>query len=156
MAVADEGPSTDIRWQHTVQIESEDGAASEYRFALHVPAHAPVENVEELVADLYVDPQLPDPRKVWHQNTKPLQYWVRAHLVRLVKGWHSETRLAEHLADDSSLALDLGFRDGEDGRYARPDPPGQPQLWTIWEETLPGSFQDGPRGDRRGTGRSGP
>jgi IS4 transposase len=142
MAVAGEGPSTDIRWQHTVQIETEDGAASEYCFALHVPAHAPVENVEELVGDLYVDSQLPDPRKGWHQNTKPLQYWVRAHLVRLVKGWHSETRLADHLADDSLLALDLGFRNSENSQHARPDPPSQPQLWTIWEETLPGSFQD--------------
>ncbi|MFU8869050.1 transposase [Natronococcus sp.] len=85
--------------------------------------------------DEYED--FPDDRADWHRNFTPLLPWIRAHVLRLVKGWRSK-KLSGFLRENPNLALKYGFRKSGDGlgRYTA-DAPKQSRLWEMWHKEFP-------------------
>lgn len=61
----------------------------------------------------------------WHSKREP-QALLRAHLLRIVKGWGGETALVNYLDNEQSLVKELGF---ENGRASKST------LWRVWNES---------------------
>lgn len=60
----------------------------------------------------------------WHYREPP-EPLLRAHLLRIVKGWSGETALKDYLDDNSELVGDLGFTDRT---------PSKTTLWRVWNQ----------------------
>lgn len=60
----------------------------------------------------------------WHYN-QPAEPLLRAHLLRIVKGWSGETALKDYLDDNHELVGELGFTDGT---------PSKTTLWRVWNK----------------------
>ena len=105
----------------------------------------PTATLDELAAEIEVglhpdngDPSaempIPDDRASWHRNYTPLEPWMRAHVLRLARGWRSK-RLATCFERHPEIARRMGFRGGDDGlgRFTA-TPPKQSRLWEMWHE----------------------
>ena len=69
-------------------------------------------DVEELVAEMRLEYFEWDEHvdvALWHHNTKGIERWVKAHLLREIKGWNGESQLVDHLEKKPFLASRLGF-----------------------------------------------
>lgn len=60
----------------------------------------------------------------WHYKEHP-EPLLRAHLLRIVKGWSGETALVDYLNDNPDLVAALGFADG---------PASKSTLWRVWNQ----------------------
>jgi len=88
-------------------------------------------DVDELVAEMrldYFDWSDHVDVALWHRNTKGVERWVKAHILREIKGWDGESQLVEYLERKPFLASRLGF-------YGVPN---QSDLWK-WRH---GKFSD--------------
>jgi len=86
------------------------------------PAH---NNLEEALCHLPLDPwKFGYDITEWHDKREP-QALLRAHLLRIVKGWGGETALIDYLDDNPELVKALGF---EDGRASKST------LWRVWND----------------------
>lgn len=86
-------------------------------------SHEAHDDLEEAICALPLEPaKFGYTIAEWHAK-KPPEAMLKAHLLRLVKGWEGETALHDHLAENPSLAEALGF-DSD-------DIPSQPALWRV-------------------------
>jgi IS4 transposase len=96
------------------------------RFSLHYVGSARDNpTIGALIADLSIDPKLPDSRATWHRNYIPLAPWVRAHVLK--------------------QAMEYGFvgvDPPEQPETARPMPPAQSRLWEMWHEEFSDELRD--------------
>jgi hypothetical protein len=60
----------------------------------------------------------------WHFKQPPASL-LKAHLLRIVKGWGGETALHDYLDDNPELVAELGFGDGLASKTT---------LWRVWNE----------------------
>ncbi|MFC4541683.1 transposase [Halosolutus amylolyticus] len=60
----------------------------------------------------------------WHFKQPPASL-LKAHLLRIVKGWGGETALHNYLDDNPELVAELGFEDGLASKTT---------LWRVWNE----------------------
>ncbi|ADD07117.1 ISH7-type transposase NmgIRS28 [Natrialba magadii ATCC 43099] len=60
----------------------------------------------------------------WHFKQPPASL-LKAHLLRIVKGWGGETALHDYLDDNPELVAELGFEDGLASKTT---------LWRVWNE----------------------
>jgi len=67
-----------------------------------------------------------------HHNTKPPEAMLKAHLIRIIKGWGSETKLLEYLNKKPFLTAGLGFAEA----------PTQSTLWKAWNKRLDDGHQE--------------
>lgn len=88
-------------------------------------AHPEHNDVEEAISCLALDPasfgyDITD----WHfkQPPEPL---LKAHLLRIVKGWGGETALLNYLSEEPGLVEAIGFDDGLASKST---------LWRVWNE----------------------
>lgn len=89
-------------------------------------AHPKHNDVEEAICHVPLDPwQFGYDITDWHSKREP-QALLRAHLLRIVKGWGGETALIDYLDDEPSLVSELGF---ENGRASKST------LWRVWNES---------------------
>lgn len=98
-----------------------DAAAFTEEWFTH-PEHT---DVEEVICHLPLDPwkfgyEITD----WHSKRKP-RALLRAHLLRIVKGWGGETALVNYLDDEPELVAALGFEDGLASKST---------LWRVWND----------------------
>lgn len=68
----------------------------------------------------------------WHGKQHPPDAMLKAHLIRLVKGWGGETALVEYFDDNPDLPIRLGFDNA----------PSQAALWKAWNKRLSEAHQD--------------
>jgi len=68
----------------------------------------------------------------WHRNATDPEPLLRAHVLRLVKGWKNETALKTHLRRNPMLVGQLGFD----------SIPSQSTLWKAWNERLSERHQE--------------
>ncbi len=137
----DSEPAFNLRWGSLYDLGSHSADASHdgcFRFSLRYVGSANDDpTIETLIADLSIDPELPDSRATWHRNFTPLAPWIRAHVLKQAMGWNGEKQLAEHFETNPELTVEYGFVDsnsiGESERM-QPQPPTQPRLWEMWHE----------------------
>ena len=60
----------------------------------------------------------------WHFKQPPAPL-LKAHLLRIVKGWGGKTALHDYLDDNPELIVELGFEDGLASKTT---------LWRVWNE----------------------
>lgn len=76
-------PAFDLHWDALYDL-SNHSADGRFRFSLHyVGAAKDDPTIGALIADLSIDPELPDSRATWHRNYTPLAPWIRAHVLKL-------------------------------------------------------------------------
>ncbi len=96
----DSEPAFNLRWGSLYDLGSHSADASHagcFRFSLRYVGSANDDpTIETLIADLSIDPELPDSRATWHRNFTPLTPWIRAHVLKQAMGWNGEKQLAEH------------------------------------------------------------
>lgn len=68
----------------------------------------------------------------WHGKQHPPDAMLKAHLVRLVKGWGGETALLDYFDEKPELPIQLGFDTA----------PSQSALWRAWHKRLSDDHQD--------------
>lgn len=127
-----------LDWSYTVHLEP---GPVEFSFKRAV-RDTDNPDVESFVTYLSWTGQIPDDRAEWHRNYTPLDRWVKAHILRLIRDdTHSD--LAAYLQKNPLTATKLGFYD--DGASAieeyddspdNPGPPGYSQLYDIWNDTF--------------------
>lgn len=129
---ADERPDREIRRPDPCIIFSTEGLPEEPSLA-------------DLVANAGLaikDDLIPDQRAGWHRNTIGTRAWLRAHVLRLAKGWRSK-RLADYFAEHSQRAVEYGFHEKGDGlaRFSA-SPPSQSRLWEVYNEAFTESVRE--------------
>ena len=139
----DSEPAFNLQWNSLYDLsdrsidETHDG---QVRFSLRYTGTATDDpTIKILIADLSIDPDLPDSRATWHRNYTPLAPWIRAHVLKLAMGWNGEKQLADHLEANPELTRAYGFIDTfltEESERIQPQPPTQSRLWEIWNEEL--------------------
>ncbi|WP_254536389.1 transposase [Halomarina litorea] len=92
--------------------------------------------LDDLIGELVFNDALPDNRAQWHHNTGPLEPILRAHNLRIARGWR-ERRLAEFLETNPEVAVQYGFVEQADDGTLQPNPMKQSRLWELWNESLP-------------------
>lgn len=89
-------------------------------------AHPDHNNVEEALCHLPLDSwKFGYDITEWHDKREP-QALLKAHLLRLVKGWGGETALIDYLDDNPELVKALGFDNGRASKST---------LWRVWNES---------------------
>lgn len=137
----DSEPAFNLQWNSLYDLsdrsidETHDG---QVRFSLRYTGTATDDpTIKILIADLSIDPDLPDSRATWHRNYTPLAPWIRAHVLKLAMGWNGEKQLADHFKKHPELAATYGFV-GDDliaqSETVRPNPPAQSRLWEMWHK----------------------
>lgn len=94
------------------------------------------DSVEDLVAALEFNSEIPDTRAKWHYNYTGLPSLLRAHILREVMGWR-ETRLERYFQQHPEMALQYGFFETTDTDVIQPAPPKQSRLWELWTDSFP-------------------
>jgi len=89
-------------------------------------SHSDHTDLEEAICHVPLDPwgfgyDITD----WHTKREP-QALLRAHLLRIVKGWPGETALVDYLDGEPGLVADLGFENGLASKST---------LWRVWNES---------------------
>lgn len=89
-------------------------------------SHSDHTDLEEAICHVPLDPwgfgyDITD----WHTKREP-KALLRAHLLRIVKGWPGETALVDYLDAEPELVADLGFENGL---------PSKSTLWRVWNES---------------------
>jgi len=88
-------------------------------------AHSDHNDLEEALCHLPLDPwKFGYDITEWHDKREP-QALLRAHLLRIVKGWGGETALIDYLEDELILVNALGFEDGLASKST---------LWRVWND----------------------
>jgi IS4 transposase len=118
-------------WPHTAGRDTVDGdpwplawdAAAFIEIWFDQPEHT---DVEEALCHLPLNPRefgydITD----WHSKREP-QALLRAHLLRIVKGWGGETALLDYLNDEPALVNAMGFEDGLASKST---------LWRVWNDS---------------------
>ena len=89
-------------------------------------AHSEHNNLEEAICYLPLNPwKFGYDITTWHDKKEP-QALLRAHLLRIVKGWSGETNLVEYLDDEPEIVKSLGFDDGCASKST---------LWRVWNDS---------------------
>ncbi|MFC6977299.1 transposase [Halomicroarcula sp. GCM10025709] len=89
-------------------------------------AHSEHNDLEEAICYLPLNPwKFGYDITTWHDKKEP-QALLRAHLLRIVKGWSGETNLIEYLEDEPELVESLGFEDGCASKST---------LWRVWNDS---------------------
>lgn len=130
-------PTFGIQWTSFYDL-SNDSADDRFQFSLRYAGAATDDPIiEALIADLSIDPELPDSRSTWHRNYPPLASWIRAHVLKQAVGWNGEKQLADHFEANPELTIAYGFSatsPTEESERMQPQPPTQSRLWEIWHE----------------------
>lgn len=137
-------PAFDLRWDSSYDL-SNHFADGRFRFSLrYVGAATDDPTVEDLIASLSVDPNLPDARATWHRNYTPLTPWIRAHVLKQAMGWNGEKQLADHFEEHPKLTVKYGFvgDDPTEPQTVRSDPPTQSRLWEMFHEEFGDDLRD--------------
>ncbi|WP_202613828.1 hypothetical protein [Halostella pelagica] len=88
-------------------------------------AHLDHNDLEEALCNLPLDPwKFGYDITEWHDKREP-QALLRAHLLRIVKGWGGETALTDYLNDNPELVDALGFDNGRASKST---------LWRVWND----------------------
>lgn len=75
-------PTFGIQWTSFYDL-SNDSADDRFQFSLRYAGAATDDpTIEALIANLAIDPELPDSRSTWHRNSTPLASWIRAHVLK--------------------------------------------------------------------------
>jgi len=92
-------------------------------------AHQEHTDVEEAICHVPLDPwKFGYDITEWYIKKQP-EALLRAHLLRIVKGWGGEQALVDYLDDEPELVELLGFRnDSEDGLASKST------LWRVWNQ----------------------
>ncbi|WP_254535320.1 transposase [Halomarina litorea] len=126
--------SFDICYDLYVSVPHEDAPFSVSLWYDH-PAEG-TSTLEDLIGELVFNDSLPDDRAPWHRNTGPLEPILRAHVLRLAKGWR-EKRLAQFFETNPEVAYQYGFVEPADDGTLDAAPMKQSRLWELWNESLP-------------------
>jgi hypothetical protein len=86
-------------------------------------SHSAHTDIEETICYLPLDPwKFGYDVTAWHSKREP-QALLRAHLLRIVKGWRGETALHNYLTEHPALVEELGFENGAASKAT---------LWRVW------------------------
>lgn len=89
------------------------------------------DDIEDLICHFPVDPEDYDyDIATWHRNTTETDEILKAHLLRLVKGWKHATPLVRYLNEREP---EVKERLGVDGELK------QPRVWKAWNKRLGGA-----------------
>lgn len=127
---------THNEWPYSSDRDTADGdpwpiawdaaAFTEYWFD-----HPDHNDVEEAICNVPLSPEnIGYDVAEWHYQV-PAEALLRAHLLRIVRGWEHETKLVDYLDNKPQLVGDLGF-DNDSGNECRNSPPAKSTLWRVW------------------------
>lgn len=127
-----------LDWSYTVHLET---GPVEFSFKRPV-RDTDNPDVETFLTFLTWNGIIPDDRAEWHRNYTPLDRWVKAHILRLIRG-DTHSGIADYLRANPLQATELGFYDDDasaieeyDDSPDNPGPAGYSQLYDIWNDTF--------------------